>query len=1143
MPVRNGLLSTLRAKGRTALFVLLILVLTVALALGLGLWAYCGSLLAQMDEQYTSVALVEYMGENYPDENAADEDARAALEALDGEAISAVDGVTLWEPARSTLVSIDGYQRPGGNSPYRNYGVVVGRMTPEYVEGSAPVDEADLAESRAVYKYMSDGSVLEFVLPGLEPLELPYYFYSNEDGVYYREGTMEDVDRESITAGVIKKIGYYWGSPQVEYEWIGVPEDYDTEVLAQLLETAFYEYYLLFAPMANGEDAGTDGSQYIYISYNVPMLGECYGRVSKALYTAEGKDEIVCYFLQGDTDFIPVEGQKYLLHGEFDSSMGVSRFRLMPFPDSDDDPWLEVSGDDDPAVTESIFAEYAERYRASNNSATLVASDSISSLEPFQQGTLYLTDGRFPQAGEAGVCLLSGSMAEYLEVGVGDTLNLQILDSSQHRRADVYLTGDFRTLEIVGVTNKQNDYKDLVWTSGAEDGFSAPLFGYTLGVATLDNAKAVQAAEALSALLPPLARLTLYDQGYAAAARPIQAMRGAAQAITLASACGALAVLVLFAFLFVGRQRETVGVLVSLGTPTGKIRLWLLSGAAAISGAAALLGAVIGTLTLGRVTAAAMAMAERLYATDTRYSEAANGLIKESMTADTVPGWPAPVAGAAVFLAALALCLAFLRHARKENAPKQGKVSVRVPRGHTSTGGSGALRFAALSARRGGRRSVVVVAAALVLTLFVSLLAAGAQSWSRQLEDLYENSELEGQIVSLNGRKQTGLTIPMQDIQALWKSGLLEDIAVSVSWSYSTLDEAPPPTGTTGDTLENWMAARPKLSAVSSLSAAGEFYYTDRPEIQWLDGWDESFLRDPAYTSIMEEFFSSWGAMASSSDEVSCWPVLAGTRFMEAHGLELGDKIGLWLPVEFVTDLGMVRTTYTINVQVVGTFVSSGAKDNLYAPITMWCGLEWLHGDGDAELGEWESGPIKDDAARERRNYWRTQFETCRFTLRSAYELEDLRGWLAEQGYSQVGRANRNRITILLRDESFVDTVGGLGRYISFSRILFPVLFLVVGLLGFIISWLTVSSRRMEIAVMRGLGASPGRAFASFFLEQAALCLTGCLAGVLVMTLLYPGGAVWLAGAGFLACYLVGCALSVLTAGRTNLMLLLSERE
>ena len=49
MIIRNGIRSTLRARGRTILFTLLILLLTVALALGLGLWAYCAQTLAAMD--------------------------------------------------------------------------------------------------------------------------------------------------------------------------------------------------------------------------------------------------------------------------------------------------------------------------------------------------------------------------------------------------------------------------------------------------------------------------------------------------------------------------------------------------------------------------------------------------------------------------------------------------------------------------------------------------------------------------------------------------------------------------------------------------------------------------------------------------------------------------------------------------------------------------------------------------------------------------------------------------------------------------------------------------------------------------------------------------------------------------------------
>ena len=55
---------------------------------------------------------------------------------------------------------------------------------------------------------------------------------------------------------------------------------------------------------------------------------------------------------------------------------------------------------------------------------------------------------------------------------------------------------------------------------------------------------------------------------------------------------------------------------------------------------------------------------------------------------------------------------------------------------------------------------------------------------------------------------------------------------------------------------------------------------------------------------------------------------------------------------------------------------------------------------------------------------------------------------------------------------------------------------------------------------MRGLGASRGRVFLSFFLEQTLLALAGCAFGGLVLTALGAGGTGWLATAGFLICYL-----------------------
>ena len=1006
MPIRNGIRSALRARGRAALFALLILTLTLALTLGMGLWVYCAQLLARFDETYTSIVLAEYIGEDYPDADAADEETRRALSALDDRAIAGVEGVTLWERTDSSLAALAGYIRPSGQAPYKDYGVLVAS--------------------------------------NLSPLDSGYT-----------------------------------------------------------------------------------------------------GRISQVVYTEEGKDSILAIFDPGDTDFAPERGKKYLLHGRFMSINSTRTFVVTDFYEGcDTPPFLELTGDDDPALFDSLFTDQAEHYRTANNTAAVTASDNIAALEPFQQGMLYLAAGRFPLAGEAGVCLLDGSTAERLGAAVGDSINISILVSDGADRYDLTTIDDSRLWQVVGVTNVQADYEGCLWVSKAEGGFSEPLFGYELGRAVLDNRQAIRAMEALEALMPDQVRLTLYDQGYSAAAQPVQAMRSTAMAVTSAAVCGAMAVLFLFAYLFVGRQRETVQVLVSLGTPKGKIRLWLLSGAGLIAVVSAALGALAGHLSLGRVIAMATAAAEALYTADLRYSNAALGVIRQAPAADSVPPWCATLAGVAVLVTALILCLVFLRQARRENAPKRGRTSVRVPKGGTSLSGRGAARFALLSARRGGWRSAVVPAATLVLTMLLGALAVGAEGWETQLNDLYENSALEGQMVSTNGRSATKLVISAPSARQLWKSGLLSDISVSLGWNY-WMEGQMPEFGEGGFGRESrnaWIRRQPELIAASGLGAIPEFYYTGRPEITWLDGWDESFLQSNDAYSILRCF--TYGGQSAGGEPVPTYPVLVSHIFLEENSLHLGDETAIMLQMEIVHSRGTSTVEFPLPVKIIGVFRQTGQKANVYTPLSFWCDPGWITGEEDIlPEGERPLASFQTEQEQDKFYYTQTSFRTCRFTLASAYGLEPFRAYLAEGGYSQVGQVGRNRLCVLLLDQAFQEAVGGLGRYISFGRILFPVLYAVVALMGFVISWLMVNGRRMEFAILRGLGASRGRVFFSFFLEQGALCLAGSLLGALALTAFYPSAALWLAAAGFSGCYLAGCVLSVLAVGRTKLMSLLSERE
>ena len=145
MIIRNGILSTVRSRGRTALFTLLILLLTLSLSLGMGLWSYCAQTLNAMDEAYTSIALAEYMGQDYPDPYVADESAREALAQLGD--VSQIPGVKLWETTQTGMALSEGYQRPDGTIPYEDKAVfTVFQITPQYTTEVYNIEPDQLPE-------------------------------------------------------------------------------------------------------------------------------------------------------------------------------------------------------------------------------------------------------------------------------------------------------------------------------------------------------------------------------------------------------------------------------------------------------------------------------------------------------------------------------------------------------------------------------------------------------------------------------------------------------------------------------------------------------------------------------------------------------------------------------------------------------------------------------------------------------------------------------------------------------------------------------------------------------------------------------------------------------------------------------------
>ncbi len=1014
MIFRNGIRTTFRAKGRTALFFLLILVLTLSLTLGLGLYAYSSSALSAMDDQYMSIGLVEYMGEDYPDPNAADPDARAAWEALDDQAISQVDGVVSWMPQDRTLALVENYQRLDGTIPY---------------EGWAVVQAA-----------------------GFYPI---------------------------------------------------------TNAMGQTLYSA---------------------------------------RIVKSLYNQNDRGTMMMVDA-GDTGFAPEDGAAYLLHGMFVSS-GTSNptLSLVDF-DTGEAAFYKLSGDDDPALTDSVFTQRAAYYASANNYVQVTASDMPDALEEFHQGILTLREGRFPQEGEMGVCTVDGQMAGQMKLELGDEIRLTVLDSDENDRFLLSESSPSKSLTVVGITSANVDWSGYLWVSKGEGGFSEKLFGYYLGEAVFENAGARQAAETLRTIVPEGVQVALYDQGYFTAAQPLQAMETTALAVAGASGCGAVAVLVLFGSLFIGRQKETVDILRCLGTPAGKIRLWLLSGAGVISASAAFIGAGAGRLLMGTMIRWALDVAEDLYFVDQRYSESAIGTAISRNEIWELPIWPALASGMAVFGVSMIFCALFLSQALDRSAPKKGREKVCIPHGKTTAFGRGVLRYAPVFAVRSASRSVIVVAASVILTLFLGILLAISQRWQSQMDELYDTAKIHGRATSTNGRQSTNLLVSEDNVRLLWESGMLDEIGVSLGWHYWFPDEIPEfaQGGFGTETRNNWIAQQPQLTALNTLNAAPAFYYEEEVAVDWLEGWDKSCFSDSDYYPVTYSMPVLSGKRVIEGRDLLTYPCVVSTSFLKERGFSLGDSF----TVMFRIPIGAAGVDMAAQVQIVGS-CAAGKEGEIYVPLSFWMFPENLFGwdasiaadDGpeasDAEPGSDFSNPGESFTTI---SVGDTNFSTCRFTLTSAQDLDAFRDYLEENSVSQAGKLGNNRMTIVLEDQSFVETVGGLGRLISFCRIVFPALFAAVCLLGFVISWLMTGSRRMEFAILRGLGTSGIRVFFTFFLEQGILCLSGSILGGLILMGAGCGMASLAAAGGFLVCYLAGCALSVFLVEQTNLMELLTKQE
>ena len=922
----------------------------------------------------------------------------------------------------------------------------------------------------------------------------------------------------------------------------------------------------------NRNDNRVPNKDDVLIVVRNPVFQESYGNysttITELLFGAGLKDDQAIILDKSFGYFEP--GHTYVIYGEKynpkDNRSGGMLTRIRPkifdnkaaqesqicFPNMYRISSFE--GDKSGEVPE-VYRLAAQSLEVVNHSVVINSVDNLETVLPFHQEELYLIEGRSfsdeeYRNGEK-VVLVPDILTKRTGKTIGDTLNISINMPDSSGSTPYYWAGNgfvnSDEFTIVGIFNTALGMENQIYVprSAGVPSTDKPL-GYTLGWAVLDNAQANDFYLRIEPKLQNRILMTVYDQGYADIAMPFQNLLGVAQLVTIICALVELVVLIFFGYVFVYRQRETGQTMLMLGTDSSKVIAYFLLSSSILAIIGTLSGAYLAYRLSDQILAWVAETAAGTRLIDGRYSNS-NLSFARSLEFSPQFGFDFFLKVALiVFVVALISCVFFIIRAFALRTSKQ-RSTVHGQKGNaktsTLTGGSG--KYALLSVFRGGMRSIVVVILATAVVLFFGQLASTSNHYQTEMTNIYQNTSVEGRYTDVHGKQVGNQVINSGQVLDLFYEGKIDRLTVSrkklglylgTSLSVEGEKEEVPPFVMSFNQYVfeaqsarfNPLGAGFELVAINDIYNAPEFYYSENVLIDFLDGYDAEIFASP-----------------SGEDEAKVCVVSSGV--LEKNAIRLGDTIKVAVYEVEGKEPSMGRPLDDKECLVIGTYPQESNIGVIYTPLSALLDTATIWGENTRT----DSGPNAeiqnepDLIEANRKALERVSFNSATFVLNDARELGELKDYLTDYGYSQVNHIGRLRTFVVLNDATLNQTIASVQQQLSYINRLYPVLIILSGIIALVVSWLLGVNRRIEMATMQGLGASKTTIFMSFFLEQIILCFIGVAIG-LGIWFGWRGSPIsmhWYLVLGFIASYLLGSAISIISTLSRNLLSLLAEKE
>ncbi|MBP5160041.1 MAG: hypothetical protein ILP10_07050 [Lachnospiraceae bacterium] len=780
----------------------------------------------------------------------------------------------------------------------------------------------------------------------------------------------------------------------------------------------------------------------------------------------------------------------------------------------------ELTGKDDEA-TEALFRRYAEKLRIKNDAYRAVCTSDIEDTYPFHQQLLMLTKGRYftdeEYRSRAHVCIVSERIAGRLELDIGDSLPFTVFTSSEDVYDDKMQTqideGDY---EIIGITNHSDAFPLYVFLpDDSVKGKIHPVNGYTLGTFLLKNDKVKEFKGEASSLLSRGFRLNIYDQGYSAATGPMEELLLICVIFLAVCLLLAICALALQSYLFVSKQKETAKTMHAMGSGRPHVCVYFLSAAILLTLFGIVLGSIVCRLVEGKVFEILKEFIQRNSSDDLRFSATKIAVTKtlefNPLSSPSAYVWASAVLLCGTLISTLLIAARSL-HVKKPSKKKITKFSLPGHEAGTSKL-SGFFKYSLLSMMRGRVRTAAILVLAVAASLFYCNLSSSMENYRTQLESFKDNTVICGNATDYSGKMIGNLILDGGTISMLAASDLLESSDYTTGLGHIKYlgvegkEQIPytiPETGSYAyESAFYWMQREPVWTGTSSILGSPLFQNYEGGTVEWLEGYgDKDFISLSDFETVI---FDTLTGRLKPATVLGGPPICAlPESMMKEYDILLGDEINCVVAINHPMWGDML---YTDRLKVVASYKGPVSSNMIFSPVTT------VYLDTDPF-------PPVEDSGNE--SYWVSRkyytgkmltdfyrlgltpelnYSSMSFELKDARRLDELRSFMEDTGFTWVRSGERHKTFAKIDDETYLSTVRSMERQIRYVEVLYSALYLLAGVIGAVLAWLIIQSRRREIGLMRALGTPHVRIACNFLAEQFVLMALGLGVGALIVSL------------------------------------------